>query len=74
MALRIRMTRTAQDASTVSYRYGPTWEDQPRSVMLDRDTGEPVESTDLDDRRVASWLRREQQRTGEWIPKGQIIA
>lgn len=74
MAVLIRLTQTAQDETTVTYRYGPTWDDQPRTVSMNRETGEPLDTTDHDDLQVAGWLTRERRVTGGWIPKGQIVS
>lgn len=74
MALLIRLTRTDEDDTTVTYRFGPTWEDQPRSVTIVKATGEAQDTADRDGRQVAGWLTRERRVTGTWIPQGQIVA
>ena len=74
MALLIRLTRTAQDEATVTYAYGPTWEDQPGTVVIELSTGRPQDPADPDDRLVAGWVVREQRTTGQWVPQGQIVS
>ena len=74
MALLIHLTRTAEDETSVSYRYGPTSSDQPQQVTFLKETGELVSTTADHGGLVAGWVRRERRKTGTWIPRGVIAS
>jgi len=74
MALLIYLTRTVEDETSVSYRYGGTPDVQTDQVTFLKDTGEVTEATAEDGGLVAGWVQREHRKTGGWIPRGVIAS
>jgi hypothetical protein len=74
VAVLVHLTQTAQDEETVSYSYGPTPEDQPHSLTIDKASGRLRDSTDPDDRLVAGWLGHQRQTRGRWLERGILAS
>jgi len=74
MAVLVHLTLTAQDEQTVRYRYGPTPDDQPHSLVIDKVSRQLLGSTDPDDRLVAGWICHQRQQRGRWLERGILAS
>ena len=74
MAVLIHLTQTAQDEETVSYRYGPTPDDQPHSLTIDKASRQLRGSADRDDRLVAGWIGHQHRQRGTWLQRGILTS
>jgi hypothetical protein len=71
VATAVFLTKTAETATHVSYRFGPTAESQVDELTISTQTGETTGTTDRAGW-VGGWIRREHERTGRWVERGSI--